>query len=308
MRGPWLPACAPSWPATRGGRPNLGDELAPYLIRKIARLPSATRLRRRPDEPRGLTEPVLLSVGSVLRLCSGNSVVWGSGIRNIDQPVAAARRFCAVRGPLTRERLSNLGYDCPAVFGDPALLTPRYFHPSVQERFRLGIIPHGLDHRRLSRLYSRQPGVLVIDVSRGDVEGIIRQLLSCERTVSSALHGLVLSVAYGIPTRWLKCSEKIMGDDSKIYDFFASLDGAVAEALCRRTVTLPPGEPALEPYRPIRLGARAIPWRELAERTFGYPLTASLDDLLQACPIDETGWKPAEHPRPGSRLEAGSGS
>jgi hypothetical protein len=237
---------------------------------------------------------VLLSVGSVLRLCGGNSVVWGSGIRNIDQPVDEARRFCAVRGPLTRERLLKLGYDCPEVFGDPALLTPRYFHPAVHKRFRLGIIPHGLDHKRLSRLYARQSGVLVIDVSRGDVEGVIRQVLSCERTVSSALHGLVLSVAYGIPTRWLKCSDKIMGDDSKIYDFFASLDGAVAEALCRNTVRLPPGEPALEPYRPIRFGAHVMPWRELADRAFDFPLTVKLGDLLQACPIDENGWKPTE--------------
>ena len=276
----------------RGGKPNLGDEITPYLVHKIAALPPGTALRKRPQDPRKLTEPVLLSLGSVMRLCSSNAIVWGSGIRNIDQSVDRARRFCAVRGPLTRRRLLQLGYECPAVFGDPALLIPRYFRPKVKKRYRLGVIPHVVDHASLSKHYRNRPEVLVINMATTNIESLIRQLVNCEHTVSSALHGLVLSVAYGIPTRWIRCSDKIMGDDTKFYDFFASLNPAVEEQLDTSSVTLPSTAADLEPYRPIRMQKNMIPPQELAAMTNSHSLTVDLDRLIDACPINQAGWKP----------------
>lgn len=276
----------------RGSHPNFGDELAPYLIRKVAGLSPRCRLPDRPADPRRLTEPVFLSAGSILRLCGPNSVVWGSGIRDIDQEVQPAKRFVAVRGPLTRRRLLQLGYDCPERFGDPGLLLPRYYRPDVSPRYALGIIPHQIDYDRLARMYAREDDVLVVDVRTTDIEGLIRQVLSCASTVSSALHGLVVSAAYGIPTRWLRVSTRITGDGSKYYDFFASLDPAVADALDPRAVTLPGDDRSLEPYRPIQLDGSAIPPRELIDRTFRHEVTLDLDALLDACPITRDGWKP----------------
>jgi pyruvyltransferase len=275
----------------RGSQPNFGDELAPYLVRKIAGLSPRRRLPDRPSDPRHLTEPVLLSVGSILRLCGPNAVVWGSGIRHIDQEVQPAMRFAAVRGPLTRRRLLQLGYHCPPGYGDPGLLLPRYYRPDVPLRYALGIIPHQLDFADIARMYAREPEVLVMDVRTRDVEMLIRQVLSCASTVSSALHGLVISVAYGVPTRWLRTSSKIMGDGSKFYDFFASLNPLVADALDPLAVSLSEGEERLDPYRPILLDGPPIPARDLIGMTFQHDITLDLDDLLERCPIDETGWK-----------------
>lgn len=278
----------------RGRHPNLGDELGPYLVRKVAGLAPERRLLPRPSDPRRLRGPVLLSVGSILRLCAPNAVVWGSGIRDIDQAVRPARRFAAVRGPLTRRRLLQLGYHCPPLYGDPGLLMPRYYHPDVARRYDLGIIPHAIDFERLSRLYSGHRGVLIIDVRTTDIESVVRQLLSCSTTVSSALHGLVLSVAYGLPTRWLQVSRSITGDGSKYYDFFASLEPAVVDALDTASVGLTDDDAALEPYRPIELDGAAPSPRELIERTFHHEIALDLDRLLDACPVDGEGWKPAE--------------
>ena len=130
-----------------------------------------------------------------------------------------------------------------------------------------------------------------MDVRTTDIERLVRQMLSCASTVSSALHGLVVSVAYGIPTRWVRVSDRIMGDCSKFYDFFASLNPAVADALDPATVALPDVDESLEPYRPIVMDGPAIPPRELISMTFNHEITLSLDDLVDACPIDENGWK-----------------
>lgn len=275
----------------RGTKPNVGDETAPYLLKKIIGLSPHLRKKDEPCDPARTPSPVLLSVGSVLRLCGPNTVVWGSGIRNIDQPVKNAKRFCSVRGPLTRRRLLQLGYECPETYGDPALLLPRFYRPTVNKRYVMGVIPHQHDYLFLSKEYGRDRKIVIINVTTTDVESVVRQVLSCDCTVSSTLHGLVISVAYGIPTRWLRCSGKIIGDGTKFYDFFSSLNPAVMEALDTSSVTLPDDD-ALTPYRPVRMERHAIPLRDLASMTFRHDVTVDLDQLLQACPIDKSGWKP----------------
>ncbi len=275
----------------RGTKPNVGDETAPYLLKKIIGLSPQIRQWEAPCDPTTMSSTVLLSVGSVLRLCGPNTVVWGSGIRNIDQPVKKALKFCAVRGPLTRRRLLQLGYDCPETYGDPALLLPRFYHPAVNKRYVLGVIPHQHDYLFLSKLYGRDRNILIINVTTNDVESIVRQVLSCHCTISSTLHGLIISVAYGIPTRWLRCSNKIMGDGTKFYDFFASLNPAVTEALDSSSVTLPDDD-ALKPYCPVSMERGAIPRQDLTSMTFRHNVTVDLDQLLLVCPIDKSGWKP----------------
>lgn len=208
----------------RGSVLNVGDEVAPYLLPKILGIHSQSAPVQPVSDPRNLPREVLISVGSVLRLCARNSLVWGAGIRNIDQNVAAAKRFCAVRGPLTHRRLLQLGHNCPAVFGDPALLLPRYYQPAAEKKYRLGIVPHLMDYPEVQKFLGSNQDILLVDVRTNNVEKIIAQITSCEAILSSSLHGIIFSVAYGVPVRWLKVSDRIMGDDCKFYDFFASLE------------------------------------------------------------------------------------
>ena len=51
---------------------------------------------------------------------------------------------------------------------------------------------------------------------------IINEILSCERIVSSSLHGLITAQSYDIPCFWFK-QNYIPGDDIKFYDYFESV-------------------------------------------------------------------------------------
>src|SRR5690606_4571117 len=143
-----------------------------------------------------------VTIGSVIHHASKNSIVWGSGIIDKQQPVEKAD-FRAVRGPQTRKFLLDLGYDCPAVYGDPALLLPKLFHPEVKKKYRIRIIPHYEDLKVVTENYKNEPEILVIDLMTLDVEEVTRQRLNCEKTITSSLRGLIVSHAYGIPGVWV---------------------------------------------------------------------------------------------------------
>lgn len=131
-------------------------------------------------------------------------------------------RTLAVRGPYTRKRFMELGYPCPEVYGDPAILLPRVYQPprsgTVHE---LGIIPHYVDFPQVSAWYANDPRIKVIDVTH-PVDQVINQITSCARTVSSSLHGVIVSHAYQIPSRWARFSDGVLGDGVKFLDYFAS--------------------------------------------------------------------------------------
>lgn len=278
----------------RGKTLNMGDEIAPYLLRKILaeRLGiSEHQIPYKPvKDPSKTSNLSLLSVGSIMRLSGNNTVVWGSGIRNIDQPVNKAAKFCAVRGPLTRRRLLELGYSCPEVYGDPAVLLPKYYAPKVAKRYTLGIIPHLVDYAEIKQQYANQKNILVIDLNTADIESVIRQILSCEDSASSSLHGLILSVAYAIPTKWIKCAGNIMGDDTKFYDYFASLNPKVYEALNLDSVTIPyltTGQSdAFECYRPLILTAPYPSIQKIKASTWRHNQTIDLIKLENAFPVE----------------------
>ena len=58
-------------------------------------------------------------------------------------------------------------------------------------------------------------------VGRDPLE-VIREIATCERIVSSSLHGLVTADAFGIPRRW-QLSERVRGAAFKFRDYAAAL-------------------------------------------------------------------------------------
>ncbi len=277
----------------RGRSLNVGDEITPYLLSKMLnkRLGiSPSEIPSKPvRDPSKTSNLSLLSIGSIMRLSSSNTVVWGSGIRNIDQLVNKAAKFCAVRGPLTRRRLLQLGYSCPEVYGDPAVLLPKYYYPKVESRYKLGIIPHLVDYSEIKRQYGNEKDVLIIDLQTADVELIIQQILSCECTASSSLHGLILSVAYGISTKWIKCAGNIMGDDTKFYDYFSSLNPSLCEILNLANVSIVKSSEGqsheFDPYRPLSVTAPYPDINQLIGSTWRHNQTIDLEKLEAAFPI-----------------------
>jgi len=200
---------------------NWGDAIAPVL----AGLLSGRRVVNVRDIVTTGNKPVHTTIGSMLgTVTARNLVVWGSGFVDSSHSLAVTpRQICAVRGPLTRQRLLDSGVECPDVVGDPALLYPLFYRPQVERRYRLGVIPHFRDFElpAAQRMADRDD-VLVIDLMAG-IHEVADQINQCERIASSSLHGLVAGDGYGIPSIWIRFSDRPYGDGFKFRDYLASV-------------------------------------------------------------------------------------
>jgi pyruvyltransferase len=194
-------------------RGNVGDRLTPWLIHHISgSYPIFVR-------PEASVTKYFVS-GSILEYAQERCVIWGTGIISRHDYVSRQASLLAVRGPITRQIALAQGAECPEVYGDPALLLPRFYHPSATVHLGLGLIPHFSDLPQLLGLDSR--GIDLINV-QSPVENFIDQVCAHKFIASSSLHGLIISHAYGIPATWIKFRDLPSGDDSKFYDYFASV-------------------------------------------------------------------------------------
>ncbi len=198
---------------------NLGDNLSTYLTRKI----SGQEVRNVNVPPKG--EPVYGTIGSILEWIPPFCDVWGLGYMR-EQSRVAKKPFTihAVRGKLTRQHLIEQGFDCPEVYGDPALLLPRYYTPRVEKRYELGVVPHYVDWDLPElEFFRKRSGALMINV-RDDVETVIDNINKCGYIISSSLHGLIVADAYGIPCQWKEWSDNVVGKGFKFRDYFTVRD------------------------------------------------------------------------------------
>lgn len=195
---------------------NFGDWISPYLYEAIT---GKTPVYYEPNL--AAWSSGVFSTGSILRKIRkpDTAIVWGSGIISKDDQFAEPRAVLAVRGPQSRDHLHRLCYPSTEVFGDPAILMPTFFFPSVEKNYRVGVIPHYFDYDRVRSVFAAQPEVLVIDVCQ-DVETVIKNIVSCEATVSSSLHGIILSQSYKVPCAWISSGVQLMGDGIKFLDYF----------------------------------------------------------------------------------------
>ena len=158
---------------------NYGDLLSKYLVEKISgKEVKWVHPKKQPWYKRDKTN--YLTIGSIIHHASKDSIVWGSGIIDKQQYIEKAY-FRAVRGPQTLGFLRSLGYECPEVYGDPALLLPKYYHPVIKKKYKLGIIPHYHDYELVSGNYKNDPEILVIDLMTLDIEDVTRKILSCKK-------------------------------------------------------------------------------------------------------------------------------
>jgi hypothetical protein len=194
---------------------NLGDILNPYIIEKITGIPP--RLA-----PRG---KAMLAIGSVVKFADDGCDVWGTGTPRMTDELNPNAKYHAVRGPLTRQLVLESGGECPEVYGDPALLMPLIYHPSVEKKYRLGVIRH-VAQRSLGELAPGVRDLNLLRVGYEEIEKFIDELLECEMVISTSLHGIILAHAYGIPARWAEFSDtslKIQGDGTKYLDYLRSV-------------------------------------------------------------------------------------
>jgi len=168
----------------------------------------------------------IVGIGSSMKYVRPDDYVWGTGCIDEHHVGNKPRKVYSVRGPLTREVLLKRGWDVPEVYGDPALLFPKIYNPTIEKKYKIGLIPHCVDFHSLDGLkainHMEDMGIKIINVTSGIYE-FIDQLKECEMIISSSLHGLIAADAYGIPNHRVKISKLLLGGDFKYLDHYASV-------------------------------------------------------------------------------------
>jgi len=193
-----------------------------------------------------------LCIGTLLdavNYANPQTVVWGSGVSGQERTFVHPNNILAVRGPKTKEFCDRYGIDCPEVYGDPALLLPLVYKASppalpnregASKKYRLGIIPHVVDQqhpviREIKEKYADE--ILMIDLARYEKwTDVIDQICSCEKILSSSLHGLIVSDAYQIPNCWIELTGNISGGHFKYYDYASSVNRKFVAPLIIRSL------------------------------------------------------------------------
>lgn len=179
----------------------------------------------------------LYALGSIIDSGFQDATIWGSGC--LQEHMYWWRKIrrlniCSVRGPLTREVLLKNGYNCPKIYGDPAILMPMIYKPQRIEKKKNYIV---ISHHSVQK----EKGTLSPVTT--DYKSFINKILEAELVISSSLHGIILAEAYGVPAVMLG---NVPINRFKYYDWYYSTERydfpvalSVNEALCTKPASLP---------------------------------------------------------------------
>lgn len=182
------------WSPSLGPNYNIGDYLSYFVVEYAKSINGITGNKAKKTKH-------LYAVGSILDFGYQNATVWGSGLirekKNFRWRKIRKLDIRSVRGPETRRVLMENGYQCPEVYGDPAILTPLLYTPkNIEKTYEYKVIPH----YSLPKAAENNLGPVVGD----DWTVFIDQLLEAKLIISSSLHGIILAESYGIPAIMLK--------------------------------------------------------------------------------------------------------
>ena len=94
----------------------------------------------------------------------------------------------------------------PDVYGDPAILFPEIYTPkNIQKKYEFGLIIH--KDYNIVKIISNKciiNEIKIIDIKTDDYKRFIDDICSCEKVISSSLHGIILSEVYGVPAVLLR--------------------------------------------------------------------------------------------------------
>ncbi len=240
---------------------NWGDDLNFYFLRELTGRPVVMYHNFKIAKWFHLKN--YICIGTLLdavNYSNEQTIVWGSGVSGQERTFVHPENILAVRGPKTKEFCDRYGVPCPEVYGDPALLLPLVYNPKERfkvqssrfkaspsappcmeetlpetrnskletEKYRLGIIPHVVDlhHPVIEEIREKYADeILIIDLAHYKKwTDVIDQICSCERILSSSLHGLIVSDAYQVPSCWIELTGKIPGGYFKYIDYVSSVE------------------------------------------------------------------------------------
>jgi len=211
---------------------NFGDILSYYLFEKMTgythKYYNILNITPSGEDEKAI-EAHFITIGSIINYSNIKSIIWGTGIMNSNlKDKIEYDKICCVRGPRTRSALAEHDIFTHERYGDPALLTSLLYQPIIHKKYRVGIIPHQIDHTDITsifppELYSNIK-VISLTVNKNDksIENVIDDIISCEIILSSSLHGIILANSYNIPVIRFKHNQ-LAGDDIKFIDYFESI-------------------------------------------------------------------------------------
>lgn len=198
---------------------NLGDSLGEVIINFLL-------------SKKGLDIDCIVSktkhfncVGTNIQGSYQNSTIWGSGIF---PPQSKFEYFFqkfsfrkldirAVRGPLTRSVLLRYGHNCPKVYGDPAILLPYIYNPTLEKEYDYLVIPQFVDEMEFR---SKHPNCRMISMNTNNYKNVIDEIVKSKVVYSSSLHGIILAETYKVPAIFFRTLPKHR--DFKYLDYYYS--------------------------------------------------------------------------------------
>jgi len=195
-------------------KPNVGDLLSKVTFDYLLEYKGIKSLKARHTIR-------ITFIGSVIQFLTADAVIYGSGFlfEYVAQHFAKKKLKLdvrAVRGPLTRAKLEEIGYDAPEVYGDPAILLPIFYTPVIAaDKKDFLVIPHWKTVDKYINM-----GYPVLSPLTADWKNFINEVASAKLVISSSLHGIIIAEAYGVPAVLLDEVEK--GNLFKYEDYFLS--------------------------------------------------------------------------------------
>lgn len=150
----------------------------------------------------------LYAIGSILLMGYQNAVVWGSGfpyepsfLRSLfHRSTFRKLDVRCVRGPRTKKTLEKLGYNCKENYGDPAVLMPLIYNPTITKKTEYVVIPHYSMEDKYNGII---PNDNIVSMNTTDYRYVIDKIVSAKKVISSSLHGIILAESYGVPAVFL---------------------------------------------------------------------------------------------------------
>lgn len=190
---------------------NVGDSLPEVLVSHFLKVKVEAVGRKESGK--------LMVIGSEFQEAKPGDIIWGQGIRKTDHRTLKGVTVLAARGKLAKQYIHGVKF--PNIYGDPGLLMPLIYEPKIKKKHETGYIPHHTDR-------DNHPEGHVIPVTL-NWEEFINEIVSCKRIVSSSLHGIVLSEAYGIPAEWAIWGEETRKQYIKYIDYLTGTDRMVQD-------------------------------------------------------------------------------
>ena len=164
--------------------------------------------------------------------------IWGSGFiagkgmhpifgQNSIERFRRKIKVCAVRGKLTKKRLSDMDLNVAhCALGDPGILINKIYTRSARlNNNNVGIIPHYVDKAdpAIKIMLERIKGSVEIDIT-DTPKKVIEEISQCKFILSTAMHGLIAADALRIPNIHFVLGDKLTGGEYKFRDYYSAYD------------------------------------------------------------------------------------